>query len=129
MANKDTKTAKPVAEPAKETKAAAKTTEAAKAPAKEAVKAPAKKETTAKKATAKKATTKKAEIKTSMFLQFEGKEVSEADILANIKKAWTSQFKGKLKDIKTIDIYLKTEEHKAYFVINGDSNPDYFVEL
>ena len=31
--------------------------------------------------------------------------------------------------VYTIEIYLKPEEHKAYFVVNGESNGDYFVEL
>lgn len=83
----------------------------------------------AKKAPAKKTATKKAEIKSNVMLQFAGKEVSAKDILANVKKAWTSQLKGKLKDIKTIDIYVKTEENRAYFVINGESGENYFIEL
>ncbi len=82
-----------------------------------------------KKAPAKKAPAKKAEIKTNVLLQFYNKEVAESDIITNVKKAWTTQFKGKLKDIKTIDIYVKTEENKAYYVINGESTPDYFIEL
>lgn len=96
-----------------------------------AVEAPKKEETkvAAKKAPAKKAPAKKAEIKTNVLLQFANKEVAEKDIIANVKKAWTAQTKGKIKDIKTIDIYVKTEEHKAYFVVNGESQPEFFVEL
>ena len=81
------------------------------------------------KVAAKKAPAKKAEIKTNVLLQFANKEVAEKDIIANVKKAWTAQTKGKIKDIKTMDIYVKTEEHKAYFVINGESQPEFFVEL
>ena len=64
-----------------------------------------------------------------MVLQVLGKEISEKELVAQIKKAWTSQFKGKIKDIKTIDIYVKPEDNRAYFVINGTSDPAYFVEL
>jgi len=113
MASKDTK----------KVAVEAKTAKTVEAPKKEETKAPA------KKAPAKKAPAKKAEIKTNVLLQFANKEVAEKDIIANVKKAWTAQTKGKIKDIKTIDIYVKTEEHKAYFVVNGESQPEFFVEL
>lgn len=107
----------------KDTKKAVAEAKVAEAPKKEEVK------TVAKKAPAKKAPAKKAEIKTNILLQFANKEVAEKDIVANVKKAWTAQTKGKIKDIKTMDIYVKTEENKAYFVINGESQPEFFVEL
>lgn len=157
MANTKTTTAakevKPVATEAKavaETKTAATTTaveatkkeaatkEATKeapkkeAPKKEAAtkKAATKKEAPAKKeAATKKTTTKKTEIKTNVLLQFAYKEVSFDDIVANVKEAWTSQFMGKLSDIKTLDIYVKPEEHKAYFVVNGDAENTRSINL
>ena len=107
----------------KDTKKAAVDTKVVEAPKTEETKV------AAKKAPAKKAPAKKAEIKTNVLLQFANKEVAEKDIIANVKKAWTAQTKGKIKDIKTMDIYVKTEEHKAYFVINGESQPEFFVEL
>ena len=107
----------------KDTKKAAVETKTVEAPKKEETKV------AAKKAPAKKAPAKKAEIKTNVLLQFANKEVAEKDIIANAKKAWTAQTKGKIKDIKTMDIYVKTEEHKAYFVVNGESQPEFFVEL
>ena len=92
--------------------------------------APAKKEAATKKTTtAKKTTTKKTEIKTNVLLQFAYKEVSFDDIVANVKEAWTSQFMGKLSDIKTLDIYVKPEEHKAYFVVNGDAENTRSINL
>lgn len=112
----------------KDTKKAAVETKVVEAPKTEETKVAAEK-APAKKAPAKKAPAKKAEIKTNVLLQFANKEVAEKDIVANVKKAWTAQTKGKIKDIKTIDIYVKTEEHKAYFVVNGESQPEFFVEL
>lgn len=112
---KETKGASVVAESAP--KAAASTTKAAT-------------KTTAK-ATAKstKATTKAATIKSSLTLEIGDAQITEKDLVAKIKKAWTSQFKGKVKDIKSIDIYVKPEDNKAYYVINKDANENYFVEL
>ena len=94
-----------------EEKAAEKTT---------AKKAPAKK-TTAKKTTAKKAPAKKAELKTEMYLQFYGKEYSDKEILQKVKEIWTKVLKNKVGDMKDVKIYLKPEESKAYYVINGDT--------
>lgn len=127
MASKETKTAKTVAEV--KTVAKAPVAEPKKEAATETKTAAVKKAPVAKKAPAKKAPAKKAEIKTNVLLQFAGKEVAEKDIVANVKKAWTSQFKGKVKDIKTMDIYVKPDENKAYFVINGVSEDGYFIEL
>lgn len=82
---------------------------------------------TATKATAK--STKAATIKSSLTLEIGDAQITEKDLVAKIKKAWTSQFKGKVKDIKSIDIYVKPEDNKAYYVINKDANENYFVEL
>lgn len=83
-------------------------------------KAPAKK-TAAKKAPAKKAPVKKAELKTEMYLQFYGKEYSDKEILQKVKEIWTKVLKKKVGDMKDVKIYLKPEESKAYYVINGDT--------
>lgn len=115
-----------------ETKATANSTVEAKAVEAPAKKATAKKPTTKKATTtAKKATAKKeaAAINATYVLQFSGKEVVASDILETVKKVWVDKFQGKLEEIKTIEIYIKPEEHRAYFVVNGLSNGDYFVEL
>mgnify|MGYP006909030462 CR=1 FL=1 len=86
-------------------------------------KAPAKKttakKTTTKKTTAKKSTAKK-EIKVSAFVEYYGKQVEEKEIIARVKKAWTSSG-NKIGDIKTMDLYIKPEESAVYYVINGTS--------
>lgn len=94
-----------------EEKAAEKTT-AKKAPAKKAA---------AKKTPAKKAPAKKAEHKTEMYLQFYGKEYSDKEILQKVKEIWTKVLKNKVGDMKDVKIYLKPEESKAYYVVNGDT--------
>ena len=83
-------------------------------------KAPAKK-TAAKKTAAKKAPAKKAELKTEMYIQFYGKEYSDKEILQKVKEIWTKVLKNKVGDMKDVKIYLKPEESKAYYVINGDT--------
>ena len=131
-----------------EKKATAKKTAAKKAPAKktatkaaaekkeEAVKAEepkvAEKKTTAKKtatkAAEKKPATKKAaakkedEVKSTIVLQYADIERTYSTLVDNAKAKFQNEMGGKVSDIKTLDIYVKPEEYKVYFVINGDIN-------
>lgn len=85
----------------------------------EAKKTPAKKEP-AKKAPAKKATpakAAKAEIKTALYVQFAGNEVTEADIIDKVKAAYVAEG-HKESAIKEINLYVKPEEYAVYYVIN-----------
>ena len=115
-----TETVKAATESVKETaKEAVKT---AKAPAKTAGKAEAKKP--AVRRTAKKAAVAAEEI----FIQYAGKEFTTKDVVANVKKAWTEMTGKKEEDIQDIKVYVKTEENKAYYVVNGEAEGHY-VEL
>ena len=89
----------------------------AEAETKTAAKKTTTKKTTAKKTTARKTTAKK-EIKVSAFVEYFGKQVEEKDMIARVKKAWTSSGK-KIGDIKTMELYIKPEESAVYYVING----------
>lgn len=88
------------------------------APKAEEVKAEVKEE--AKKAPAKKATpakAAKAEIKTALYVQFAGNEVTEADIIDKVKAAYVAEG-HKESAIKEINLYVKPEEYAVYYVIN-----------
>ena len=89
----------------------------AEAETKTAAKKTTTKKTTAKKTTARKTTAKK-EIKVSAFVEYFGKQVEEKEMIARVKKAWTSSGK-KIGDIKTMELYIKPEESAVYYVING----------
>ena len=94
-------------------KAPAKKPAAKKAPAKTAAKAPAKKPA-AKKAPAKKAAPAKiVEPKKFVIQNSADQGVSYETVVKKVNKA----FKDK---IKTLDIYVKSEEGKAYYVVNGE---------
>ena len=82
--------------------------------------------TEAPKAPAKRAAAK--DIKTSVVVQFAGKEVTEKELIAAVKKAYTKKG-NKVGDIKTIEIYVKPEENAAYYVVNGVGADDYKIEL
>ena len=75
----------------------------------------------AKRAAAKKTTAAKtAEVKETVYIQFAGAEYNLDDIKANAKKAWAEETGKKESDVKEIQIYVKPEEHAAYYVINGE---------
>ena len=62
----------------------------------------------------------KTEVKESVFVQFAGAEYSLDDVRASVKKAWMAETGKKESDIKDIQIYVKPEEHAAYYVVNGE---------
>lgn len=75
-----------------------------------------------KKTTAAKPRTKRAvkkEPKKKFCVQWMGNSFSQEEIEKKVKKAWTKEFKGKIGDLKEIQIYVKVEENAAYYVING----------
>lgn len=89
------------------------------------------KKTVEKKAAEKKAPAKRTAaktVKTALYVQYEGKEVSEKDLIAAAKKAYT-KLGNKASDIKSLDIYVKPEEGVAYYVVNGTGSDDYKIEL
>ncbi len=100
------------------------TTAAVKAePVKETVKEvekkaePAKK-APAKKAPAKKAAAKKAEMKSAMHIQFGGKSYAQEDLMKIAKDVWKYDLKQKAGDLTNVELYVKPEENKVYYVMN-----------
>lgn len=109
---------------AKKTEAAAKAVKSASVKAAEtveAVKAEPVKETTKKPALRR--TTKKAAektVNTEVFVQFNGKEVYAKDVVETVKKLWTEEMGKKAEELNDLKVYIKPEENRAYYVINGD---------
>ena len=91
-------------------------------PANEAKKAPRK--TAARKAPA----AKPVEVKSSVYVQFAGKEFSESSLTEAVKEAYTA-LGNKAEDIRTIDIYVKPEESVAYYTVNGQGSDEFKIEL
>ncbi|MCR5742672.1 MAG: DUF6465 family protein [Lachnospiraceae bacterium] len=59
--------------------------------------------------------------KVSLTVQSAGVEVTEASVKEAVKAAWVAEG-HKVKEIDTLDIYVKPEEKKAYYVVNGSVN-------
>ena len=93
------------------------------------------KETTkaAKAETAEKAEPKKtpgrAAVKEEFVLEFAGKQITQEEIKKKVKENWTKVQKNKIKDIKTIKVFLQPENSCAYYTINDEGNDSYKIEL
>jgi len=55
--------------------------------------------------------------KTSMFVEYQGKQVEDKAMIAAVKKAWT-EAGHKIGDMKTVELYIKPEEASVFYVIN-----------
>jgi hypothetical protein len=76
------------------------------------------KKTTAKKTTAKKATTKKKAVTTTAVVQYQDREFTEAECLKKAQAQFKKDYKG--KTLEELNIYIKPEERKIYYVANKD---------
>lgn len=75
------------------------------------------KKTTTKKTTAKKTVAKKAEKIEEVYVQFAGQELLTKEVLERAKQAYVAEGHRE-SSIKSIRLYIKPEEHMAYYVIN-----------
>ena len=108
--------AKPAAKKAAAKPAAKKA--AAKPAAKKAAAKPAAKKAAAKPA-AKKAPAKVA-IKATVNYQFANQDYKEEDFVKIAKDVWKYDLNGKAADLKSIQLFVKPEERKVYYIFNED---------
>lgn len=117
---------------------------AAKAPAKKAAakKETAKKETvkkeTAAKAPAKKAAVKKEEAKApakkaaakkevKIAIQFADKNYTSEDLANIANDVWVYDYNKKVSELKDVQLYVKPEESKVYYVFNNEIAGDFNI--
>lgn len=95
-----------------------------KAVEKKTTKKAAEKKTTTKKAAAKKPAGKKTTTKKvpkAVFVEYCGAQ-TKIDVESyeeKVKEIWLNDWKRLARDLKQIDIYIKPEDGKVYFVVNG----------
>ena len=97
--------------PKAEVKAEAVKTEAPKAEKKEEGKAAPKKRGPKPKA-------EKKEAVQNVYVQFMGKEILTADLVAQVTEKWVA-LGHRASSIKELNLYVKPEDSAAYYVING----------
>ena len=97
-----------------------------KAPAKkEAPKATPKKEAPAKKVAPKAAEKKEAALVQNTYIEFASVQYHEATITKMAEQVWTKDMKKKLSDLKSMELYIKPEEKKVYYVFNKKETGDF----
>ena len=82
-----------------------------------AAKTTAAKKTTTRTAAAK--TKKAAAVKENISIQFAGKEYTTEQLVKIAKDVWEFDLAKDPADFKEVQLYVKPEEAKAYYVING----------
>ena len=98
---------------------AAEAVKEAAAPVKKAAAKPAAK-TAAKKAAPAKAA-KAAETSYSVSLQYQDKEWNVKGLVQSAQDVWVYDMGRKAEDFKDVELYVKPEDSRVYFVVNGES--------
>lgn len=56
-------------------------------------------------------------MKSDFFIEFNGKKTDDKALFKTAKEVWTKS--GKLiKDLNSVELYLKPEENKCFYVLN-----------
>lgn len=106
-----------------EKKTVAKTTAAKKTTAKAEEKKPAAKKAVAKNPAAKKAA--KAEVK--MAIQFADKNYTAEDLTKIANDVWVYDYGKDAAELKDVQLYVKPEEGKVYYVFNNEIAGDFII--
>ena len=70
----------------------------------------------------------KKEVKTTVAEET-AEKVTQEEIKKKGTENWTKVQKNKIKDIKTIKVFLQPENSCAYYTINDEGNDSYKIEL
>jgi hypothetical protein len=54
-----------------------------------------------------------------MYVEFQGKQLDEKEIIAAAKKIWVENG-NKSSELKSLKLYIKPEENQAYYVFNDE---------
>lgn len=60
-------------------------------------------------------------LKSNVVVEYQGKQITCKDVLAAAKKVWVDGG-NKVKDLNTVDLYVKPEENAVYYVFNEDES-------
>lgn len=66
-------------------------------------------------------------MKTNTYIQYQGQEYQVKPIINKIKENWLNQG-NKIKDIETLNLYIKPEDDAVYFVINDTTSGSLPIE-
>ncbi len=111
-----------------EKKVAAKTTTAKKTTTKAEEKKPVAKKAAAKTTATKKPATKKAvKAEVKMAIQFADKNYSTDDLAKIANDVWVYDYGKDAAELKDVQLYVKPEESKVYYVFNNEIAGDFII--
>ncbi len=58
-------------------------------------------------------------MKANVYVEFFGEQVDQAELISEAKKIWKGLGK-KAADLKKIELYIKPEDDRVYYVFNND---------
>lgn len=58
-------------------------------------------------------------MKTTLFVEYGQNKIEDKELVAKTKELWTNAG-NKIKDIKTLNLYVKPEEDAVYYVVNDE---------
>lgn len=66
-------------------------------------------------------------VRTFMRIQFSDRDYAEEDLFQTAKDVWTHDLGRNMEDLESIDLYVKPEESKVYYVMNGKETGDFDI--
>lgn len=67
-------------------------------------------------------------MKSDVIVQYHGKDINTSSLLDQAKEIWRGAG-NKVKDLKDVQLYVKPEESKCYYVFNGEGSENNFFEI
>lgn len=65
-------------------------------------------------------------MKSTMYVEFQGKRLDEKEIIATAKHIWVENG-NKASELKSLKLYIKPEENKVYYIFNEEQYGDFFL--
>ncbi len=63
-------------------------------------------------------------MKSTLYIEHLGQQLDDKTLISKVKELWVESG-SKLKDIKTINLYVKPEENTVYYVVNDTFKGNY----
>ena len=68
-----------------------------------------------------------AAVETVLHVQYAGKAYSQEDLLKIAKDVWEYDLNRKPSELKNVEMYVKPEENKVYYVMNGEISGSFAI--
>lgn len=63
----------------------------------------------------------------TVVVEYAGKQIKAKEVLAQAESAFKAARSG--EEIRTIELYISVEQNAAYYVVNGESNENFKIQL